>query len=237
MRTVQINSFQQLLKGFEKFRADAPMMFFRGQSNASWPLVPKAGRKEFNHVEDDALFADWKIAVKSHDEIEVRTELELLALAQHHGLSTRLLDWTANPLIAAFFAVWEQHNCDAALFAYQSCDWLPSSFDEDPFNIGTEGNVIGWRPDPFTPRIRQQRGLFTIHNPPSVPHYVLRRFERMVRFVIHRNYREQLREELAFFGFTRETLFPDLDGAAAHLNWNIHQLFPRPDKVSRKDSP
>jgi hypothetical protein len=226
MQTVPIKSFRQLHRGLEEFRS-CSTMFFRGQSDADWPLVPKAGREEFRHIEDDYLFADWKSAVRSHDGIQARTELELLALAQHHGLATRLLDWTANPLIAAFFAVWEHRDCDAAIFAYDACECLPADFPERPFRVGSEGNVIGWKPDPFTPRIQRQCGLFTIHYPPTAPHYALRRLERMVRFVVDRRYREQLREELAYYGFTRGTLFPDLEGASAHLNWSIHRVFPR----------
>lgn len=124
-------------------------MFFRGQSNADWPLVPKPGRDEFRHVEDDYLFADRKSAVRSHGGIETRTELELLALAQHHGLATRLLDWTANPLIAAFFAVWESRDSDAAVFAYQACECLPSDFSESPFQVGSEGWEVGVSLDPL----------------------------------------------------------------------------------------
>jgi hypothetical protein len=233
MQSIRVTSFRQLHQGLEEFRSH-PIMFFRGQSDAEWPLVPKAGRDEFRHMEDDYLFADWKSAVRSNDGIQTRTELELLALAQHHGLATRLLDWTANPLIAAFFAVWECRDCDAAVFAYKACECLPANFADSPFEDGSEGNVVGWKPDPFTPRIHRQCGLFTIHHPPTASHYVLRRLERMVRFVIDRGYRNRLREELVYYGFTRGTLFPDLDGASAHLNWNIHRLFPQKTEGANK---
>ena len=82
---------------------------FRGMSVASWELKTSLQRlKTFPTVVEDALLRSFKkyarIGTISDD-----SEWEVLSIAQHNGLPTRVLDWSVSPLVAAHFATCEKN--------------------------------------------------------------------------------------------------------------------------------
>lgn len=91
---------------------------FRGMSDASWALMTSLERLGTppERVEQPLLRAFGKYARVGT--LSRQSEWERLAIAQHNGLPTRVLDWTVSPFVAAHFATTERQyrNVDGIIW-------------------------------------------------------------------------------------------------------------------------
>lgn len=219
MKETLINNFNELHEFFGNSRDDKRWIF-RGHGNAGWELLPKIGRPPFAGVDERAVFDAWKRAAIEYVSSIPQSEWEWLAIAQHHGLATRLLDWTVNPLNACYFAVRESFPGDAIIYAAKFKHRVQ---DSPPLPIDYSYLAI-YRPQRVVPRITRQGGLFTIHPEPNTPmNESTDGILEIERVVIRENYRDKLLSELSYYGINAATLFPDLDGLSTFMNWTIEK--------------
>ncbi|MTI47971.1 MAG: FRG domain-containing protein [Firmicutes bacterium] len=208
--------FHETVSNYEYYNT-----IFRGVSKETHKLIPKIGRTK-DYIYDDIFEYELKIMdlFKKHAvtylDFQTLNEWEWLSIAQHHGLPTRLLDWTRNPMVAAYFAINSHTNEDSIIYVLNSeslnsdinYDYLPSDIDE----------VMLFEPSHITNRIISQNGIFTITPEIDKPLNEVLDIE-IDRIIIKKDFNKPLKLILNTYGINKATLFPGLDGIAEYLDW------------------
>jgi hypothetical protein len=220
MKTVCIDSLPHFIElacseGLQGF-------IFRGVTDeAEHRLLPSIGRLTRFHgaslAEITKQEKHWMKRFRlegAHHVVSNLSDWEWMVLARHHGLPVRLLDWTRNPLVAMYFAVWDsQGKTAAAVYAEKFTRPIDIHKETDPFAVERVGK---FQPASTSVRMSAQASVLTVHPDPRKPHdsKTLRCFQ------IPGKLAPALKMQLRRLGMHPATIFPDLDGLAKSIRYN-----------------
>lgn len=227
--------------------------FFRGVSDSDFPLVPTIGRLERlksvtsseRKVIEDTMLDDFKSRTRGLNGLVPQNDWEALAQAQHHGLPTRLLDWSSSLLVAAYFAVKRELKGNGEFASYTSSEcaiWMAhskttlnifdsQSDDERPSQPQNETslcshplkcNKVGFIATPHvSQRMSGQAGVFSIQPDPFADFSTVfpdpSKQQYLWKIIIPAYVREDLHGILHRLGVRPGILFPDYDGIALDI--------------------
>lgn len=214
-------------------------LLWRGQRQ-DWPLVPKLGRLRLRvgdvPTSEKQMLKELKRRSTGLVANGPLTKWDWLAIAQHHGMATRLLDWTENPLAALWFAVAEPAAATPGGAPADGVIWLFTTHDSDYADTEKDDPFGGKRtlffqPNQVTSRIRVQSGFFSVHKyledeKRFVPFNRNTRYKpRLGRICVSGKHFADIRAQLDRLGVNQASLFPDLDGLCGYLQW-LHSFEP-----------
>ncbi len=206
---------------------------FRGQ-NTDKPLLPRIARlaekkgipfADVTDIEKKMLQRFRRESVPMLGTIGSTTNWELLSIAQHQRMPTRLLDWTANALAGLWFAVStdppdkEKHGVVWVLEVDPANEKTPKPSD-DIFDLR---RTYIFQPFHLDRRIVAQSGWFSVHRYAQFKNKFLpleqndRYKDALSRFIVPRERFDPLRQELRLLGVSQASMFPDLSGLGADI--------------------
>ncbi len=227
-----------------RFRSD---FAFRGMAQAAHALPTSLKRLNGDYAELEGHLLRNLRKYAHRDAVPGDSVWNWLALAQHHGLPTRLLDWTYSPYVAMHFATEdvEQYEYDGVIWCVdyvKTKELLPGKLREilkkEGSNVFTvemlssaaktlEGFekldpaefVVFFEPPSLDDRIVNQYALFSMVSNPAtdLDQWLTDHPELYRRIIIPHSLKWEVRDKLDQANITERVLFPGLDGLSRWL--------------------
>jgi hypothetical protein len=250
IKTITIESWKQFIEVMTATTYKG--WAFRGHSDAQWPLLSTLSR----------YFETYKIHPDAWPQQESRIlrifkrkahlflnhipaaddDFQWLALMQHHGAPTRLLDFTWSPYVAAFFAL-ERATSEAAIWAIfppglsntkirtirasqktesdEIGPWIKGNYEKIFLPNKTELIIVG-EPHQMNQRLIAQSGTFVMPGVLNKPIERIVNNESVVKFKLNTNQlRKEAMAELYNMNINNATIYPGLDGLAKSLAYEL----------------
>jgi len=219
---------------------------FRGEASGNTSLITSLQRLggEYGDVERHLLRSFRKYAER--DAVPADELWHWLALAKHHGLATRMLDWTYSPYVALHFATarateFDQDGLIWMVNFVETNKLLPkklrSALDQEGMNAMSadlltevapsladfdrlgEDFVVFFEPPALDERIVNQYALFSVMPSPQarMDQWLEERPGLARRIVLPAELKWEVRDKLDQANITERVLFPGLDGLATWL--------------------
>jgi hypothetical protein len=272
IETVRATSWIHLLEELHKDSWDEKILrhrspyVFRGCTDAAADLSTSlqrlgTGHKDLRKLERNLLRNFRKYA---HAQPTIGPSLwNWLALAQHHGLPTRLLDWSYSPLVSLHFAtedmskeaidgvVWCLNHGETLKYLPKELRRIPNDANAAAFTAGmldeqtptledlerpkSKDFVLFLEPPSLHPRIENQFALFSLMSDPTrnLHEWLAAKPDLARRVIIPAELKWEVRDKLDQSGINERVLYPGLDGLA---KWMSRYYRARP-KPARTDAP
>lgn len=220
-------------------RDNSGLVWFRGHSNTKFSLnsglfrLKISGRID-NYLNLEEQMFNYFKSLGYLQNFDEKDDWTIVYSMQHHGLRTRLLDWSESFVVGLFFATlgWNKGNCSIWMLNPEKLNYESLGVSEIKLPVKNDflnkhsSHDIKTRaiyPNKSNPRIVAQHGVFTVQGNSLMPlekefgdSLVLSKGLKKIELTYR--VREDVVNYLRLNGINHFTMFPDLDGLSKHIN-------------------